>query len=111
MRKADLQKLIQEQKKLEEKISTERHKLKVLKKKFREEYRKREAQFLIAVGRTVLKYGEVIEVNGEKIIALPIDTEPLIETFTKHKDFIAISDFSEWLEKIEITANARARAR
>ncbi len=111
MRRVKLDKLLAEKEKLEKKLAEEKHKLKVLKQKFREEYRKREASFLIAVGRTVLKYGEVLEIEGEKMLVLPLNNEALTETFAKHKDFIAISDFKEWLDKVEITGRGEEKKR
>jgi predicted nucleic acid-binding Zn ribbon protein len=98
-KKVSLKKLIKEEEKLIKQLAEKRQKLKVLRSKLLSEYRKREARFLIAIGRTLLKYGKMIEYKGEKIIALPLKNSAFTKAFKEHREVVELNeDFAKWLK-------------
>ena len=105
-RKKSLEELKREEEKLKEKLNLQRQKLLALRKKIREEYRKKEARFLIATGRTFWKYGKLItaKTSQTKLIALPLTEdviEKLLPVFEKHIDVVKTNpDFAKWYEEL-----------
>lgn len=84
--------------KLKEELQKEKQKLEALKRKLKEEYRKREARFLIAIGRSVLKYGEYNPSTGK--IEIEVNTA-IREAFKEHADIVKLNDdFRKWLKWI-----------
>ena len=102
-RRVNLERLLEEEKRLMEQLAKKRQKLLQLKRKLQKEYRKREASFLIGIGRTLLKYGKVAELkSGKKVIVLPIDNRQLREAFIEYNDVVNLNDdFKKWIEVLE----------
>lgn len=93
-----LEELKREEERLKELIAKRRQRLMALKKRIKEEKRKREARFLIAIGRTVLKYGKTAKANGEIGILLPLNNQAFIKAFNDYKDIVEDNeDFAKWL--------------
>jgi len=100
-----LTELYELKKRLEERVEKNRQKLKLLNQRLKKEYRKREASFLIGIGRTLLKHGKEIRVMGEgRVIGIPLNDERITELFTKYRDVVELSeDFKKWKERITVS--------
>lgn len=102
-KRKSLEELKEEEKKLKESLAKKRQKLQSLKKRIQSEYRKREARFLIAVGRTLLKYGEIGYVEGEKVIMIPLNNSAFKQAFTEYQDIVNLNnDFKKWLSEFRL---------
>ena len=91
-KRKSLEELKREEEKLKETLAKKRQKLQALKRKIQSEYRKREARFLIAVGRTLLRYGEIGYVEGEKVIMIPLNNSVFRATFREYNDIVNLND-------------------
>jgi len=95
-KRKSIQELIEEEKRLREQLAKKRQKLKALKKRVQTEYRKREASFLIGIGRTLLKHGKEAKDNmGNPLIVLPLNA--LVKAFKEYSDIVEVNeDFRKW---------------
>jgi ABC-type Fe3+-citrate transport system substrate-binding protein len=94
-----IKELLEEEKRLREQLAKKKQKLNALRKKVREEYRKREARFLIAIGRTLLKYGKHSKASNDGRVYIGIPLEALTEIFKDYRDIAENDkDFNKWLE-------------
>jgi len=101
-RNKNLKKLQERLEKTEEKLKLEKQKLKALKREFLKEFRKKEARFLIAIGRTLLKYGIKGKVEGEDVIILPLKNEAFRQAFKDYKEIVELNEkFKEWNSILE----------
>lgn len=107
-----LEELKREEERLKELIAKRKQRLMALRKKIKEEKRKREARFLIAIGRTLLKYGQEAKAGGEPVIVLPLNNEAFKQTFKDYLDIVNDNpDFAKWLRFIEITGDEEGEGR
>jgi len=102
-KRKSLEELKREEEKLKEMLAKKRQKLQALKQKIQSEYRKREARFLIAIGRTLLKYGRIGYVEGEKVIMIPFENSVFKTTFKEYNDIVNLNDdFKKWLSEFDL---------
>ncbi len=107
-----LEELKREEERLKELIAKRKQRLMALRKKIKEEKRKREARFLIAIGRTLLKYGQEAKAGGEPVIVLPLNNEAFKQAFKDYLDIVNDNpDFAKWLRFIEITGGEEGERR
>lgn len=111
-RRKSLEELRKEEERLKELIAKKRQRLYSIKRKIREEKRKREARFLIAIGRALLKYGQRAKIKDETVIVLPIKNQAFKTAFKDYLDIIKDNkDFAKWLKVLEITGEGEERER
>lgn len=101
-KRKSLEELKREEEKLKEALAKKRQRLQALKKKVQSEYRKREARFLITIGRTLLKYGQIGYVEGEKVIMIPLKNSIFKTSFKEYDDIVNLNDdFKKWLSEFD----------
>jgi hypothetical protein len=102
-KRKSLEQLIQEIKKRKEKLAKEKQKLQALRKRVLDEYRKKEARFLIAIGRTVLKHGKALDIGGEKVLAIPLNNSAFRKAFKDYEEIVKLNeDYRKWFNSQEV---------
>ena len=105
MSQVKMTKLLKRLKEKEEKLKRERTRLKELKQKLNNEYKKKEASMLCAVGRTLLRTGTIVrDKQGNEIIAIELPV--VLEALSRHSEVLEVGTLEKkyfpeiWLKKL-----------